>query len=272
MKTIIVATDFSSAALNAAKYAIDIAEVINADILLLNVFEILPNYNEILINTSMSNLQAISEKDMDAFRIDLLSLTQTKVNISCAVRTGVFAVEVNVICDEIMPYAIVMGCQGKTAAERIFFGAHTVTALNNLSWPLIAVPVDAAFSGIKEIGIAYDFEKEIDESLIAEIKLLAGEFRAEINIINAAKEDEFDGDFMLLSRRLEKMLSPNIVKFHFVAGENINESIIEFTENNRVDLLIVMPKHKSLWEKFIGRGHTIQMVLHSHIPVLSLVK
>ena len=40
MKTIIVATDFSTAALNAAEYAADMALAIQADILLLHISEI----------------------------------------------------------------------------------------------------------------------------------------------------------------------------------------------------------------------------------------
>ena len=47
MKTILVATDFSPAALNAANYAADMALAINADILLLHVYQIPVVYLEV---------------------------------------------------------------------------------------------------------------------------------------------------------------------------------------------------------------------------------
>jgi nucleotide-binding universal stress UspA family protein len=270
MKTIIVATDFSSGALNAAKYGVEMAQLINADILLLNVFELIPNYNEIVIDVSVEDLRTISVKDMDIFKSELVKLTNTKVNVSAQVKIGTFINELNEICDTVKPYAVIIGSQGKTAAERIIFGEHTTDALKNCTWPLITVPPTADFTAIKNIGIAYDFKKIIDQDFIAEIKLLASDFDANIHILNAAKEDEFNGDFISLAAQIEKKFLPYTVNFHFVAGEHTNESIIDFAEKNNVDLLIAMPKHRTLWEKFIGRSHTKQMVLHSHVPVLSL--
>lgn len=272
MKTIIVATDFSSGALNAAKYAVEMAQLVKADILLFNVFEVIPNYGEIIIDLNVEDLKRLSEKDMDTFKNDLIKITNAQINITTEVRLGLFIDEINSICERVNPYALIMGSQGKTRTERMIFGGHTGIVLKNLKWPLITVPVTANFTSIQNIGIAYDFQNEIHEDLIAEIKLLANDFNANIHILNAAKEDEFDGNFVTLSTRLQNMLSPNVVNFHFVAGEHINESIINYTEKSNIDLLIVMPKHKNLWEKLVGRSHTKQMVLHSLVPVLSLKK
>ena len=47
MKTIILATDFSSTALNAANYAADMAVAINADLHLLNIQKVPIYYNDI---------------------------------------------------------------------------------------------------------------------------------------------------------------------------------------------------------------------------------
>lgn len=272
MKNIIVATDFSSSALNAAKYAVELAQLVNADILLFNVFELIPHYNEIVIDTNVDDLKKASVADMESFKQELIKLTHTTINISTDVRIGIFSDEVNEICKSIKPYMLIMGSQGKTAVERLIFGGHTGNMLNKCEWPLLTVPFTANFSALKNIGIAYDFEKDIDENLIAEIKFLADDFNANIHILNAAREDEFDGNFVILSSKLQKMLLPNTLNFHFVAGEHINESIIDYAQKNNIDLLIVMPKHRSLWEKFIGRSHTKQMVLHSLVPVLSLKK
>lgn len=270
MKTIIVATDFSSCALNAAKYAVEMAELVNTDILLFNVFEVIANYGEIIIDLNVEDLKRSSEKDMDTFKDELLKITNTKLIIQTEIKLGVFIDEIKSVCERIKPYTLIIGSQGKTRAERIVFGGHAGIVLKNHRWPLITVPITASFTAIKNIGIAYDFKNTIDIDFIEEIKLLANDFEANIHILNAAKEDEFDGNFVILSSKLEKMLFPNTLNFHFVAGEHINESVIEYAEKNSIDLLIVMPKHRSLWEKFIGRSHTKQMVLHSHVPILSL--
>jgi nucleotide-binding universal stress UspA family protein len=270
MKTIIIATDFSSAALNAAKYGLKMAEVVKADVLLFNTFEVIPNYGEMVIDISVDDLKRDSENDMQALKSELQKNTSAAIKINTDVRLGIFSDELNTLCERIHPYAVVMGTQGKTAAERIFFGTHATLAIKHLAWPLITVPAKASFSSIKKIGLMYDFEKEVDQHLIEEIKLLAHDFDANIHVLNAAKEDEFDADYVLLSGRLEKMLAPFSVKFHFITSNHVNQGIIDFTDKSDIDLLIVMPKYHSLLEKIVFKSHAKQMVLHSHVPVMAL--
>ena len=149
MKNIIVATDFSSSALNAAKYAVELAQLIKADILLFNVFELIPHYNEIVIDTNVDDLKKVSEADMESFKQELLKLTNTNINISTEVRIGKFLDEVNEICKSIKPYLLIMGSQGKTAVERLIFGGHTGNMLNKCNWPLLTVPLTANFSALQ---------------------------------------------------------------------------------------------------------------------------
>jgi nucleotide-binding universal stress UspA family protein len=272
MKTIIIATDFSSATMNAATYGIKMAESVKADVMLFNVCEVLANYGEMVIDINVDDLKKDALSDMETFKGDLIRNTSTTINIISDVRLGVFADELNTLCETVNPYAVIMGSQGRTSAERILFGTHALYAMKHLVWPLITVPATATFSNIKKIGLAYDFEKELDNNFIDEIKLLAHDFDATIHVLNAAREDEFDADFVLLSSRLEKMLAPFSVKYHFITTIDANQGIIDFADNNDIDLLIVMPKYHNLLEKIIFKSHTKQMVLHSHVPVLALHK
>jgi nucleotide-binding universal stress UspA family protein len=272
MKTIIIATDFSTAAMNAATYGIKMAESVKADVMLFNVFEVLANYGEMVIDINVDNLKKDAVSDMEALKSELIRNTGTKINITSDVRLGVFNYELNTLCETVNPYAVIMGSQGKAAAERVLFGTHALYAMKHLVWPLITIPATATFSAIKNIGLAYDFEKELDSNFTEEIKLLAHDFDATIHVLNAAKEDEFDADFVMLSSRLEKMLAPFTVKYHFITSDNANQGIIDFADKNDIDLLIVMPKYHSLLEKIIFKSHIKQMVLHSHVPVLALHK
>jgi nucleotide-binding universal stress UspA family protein len=272
MKTIIIPTDFSAAAMNAATYGIKMAEAVKADVMLFNVFEVLANYGEIVIDLNVDTLKKDAVNEMETLKANLIRSTGTKVNITSDVRLGVFAGELNALCETLNPYAVIMGSQGKTAAERVLFGTHALYAMKHLPWPLITVPATATFSSIKKIGLAYDFEKELDSNFTEEIKLLAYDFDATIHVLNAAKEDEFDADYVMLSSKLQKMLAPFTVKYHFITSDNANEGIVDFAEKNDIDLLIVMPKYHSLLEKIFFKSQSKQMVLHSHVPVLALHK
>ena len=265
MKTIIVATDFSPVALNAAAYAVKMANM-----LLFNVYEVLPNYSEMVFNVDVDDLKKSATAQLLKFKEDLIEQTNAQFIITTEVRMGVFKDELTSICERLNPYAVVMGSQGKTTAENILIGSHAGRTINHFTWPIITVPPTVTFSAIKKIGIAYDFEKAIEVNLIADIKLLAQDFKASIDILNTAQEDEFDENFIFLSRMLEDSFKPFEIKYHFLTYNQIEDGILKHVDNNNIDLLIVMPKHHNLFQKLFHKSHSKQLVLHCHVPVMSI--
>src|SRR4029078_7804587 len=99
------------------------------------------------------------------------------IKINTEVKTASTVVtEIEDYCDDKKPYAVVMGTQGSTALERIFLGSNTIGAMKHLPWPLIIVPPEAKFIGIKKIGLACDLKKVDDSIPVKEIRLLTKEF------------------------------------------------------------------------------------------------
>ena len=272
MKTIILATDFSPIALNAAKYAVKIAETIGAEILLFNVYEVLPNYGEMVIDININDLKKSAETQLLNFKSELVQQISSNLNVTTELRLGVFNDELISICERINPYAVIMGSQGKTAAEHFLMGSHAGNTINHFAWPIITVPSTFTFSAIKKIGIAYDFEEVIKEDLIADIKLIAKDFNASIDILNAVHEEEFNENFTSLSSQLENAFRPFEIKYHFLTSQQTEEAILKFVEANNVDLLIVMPKHYNIFQRLFHKSHSKQLVLHCHVPVMSLTK
>ncbi len=270
MKTIIVASDFSVAAANAANYAADLALAINADLLLLNVYQIPVAYLEVPIVVSFEDLQKNAEESLNNLKKELLLSTAGKIKIDIKVEEGVFFEELKKICKTIMPYAVVMGCQGTTASERFFFGSHAVHAMKHLTWPLITVPTGIKFSGIKKIGLACDFNKVQDTTPVDEIKTLINDFKAALHVLNTGKKSDYNPDLVFQSGLLQEMLANLKPKYHFITDENIDEGILNFTEKNNINLLITLPKRHSLPDKLIHKSHTKHFVLHSHVPVMAL--
>lgn len=270
MKTILVATDFSSAALNATNYAADMALAINADILLLHVYQIPVSYSEIPVAVNAEDMQQSVEKDINKIKEQLTRKTSGKLNIETEVRMGIFFPELKTVCERIKPYTVVMGSQGTTAAERLFFGSHAVYAMKHLMWPLITVPLGATFSSVKKIGLACDFDKVVDTTPVDEIKMLVTDFNAELHVLNTDKKNVFNPDVVIESGLLEEMLVPIKPNYHFISNGNRDEGIMDFAEKNHIDLLVALPKRHGLIDKLIHKSHTKQLVLHSHVPVMAL--
>jgi nucleotide-binding universal stress UspA family protein len=234
MKTILVATDFSPAALNAANYAADMALAINADILLLHVYQIPVVYLEVPVVNEEDMMQE-AEKDIIQLKEELALKRGGKLNIETEVRIGVFFPEMKTVCERINPYTVVIGSQGKTAAERLFFGSHAVYAMKHLMWPLITVPPGAKFSSVKKIGLACDFDKVVDTTPLDEIKMLVNDFNAELHVLNTGKKEVFNPEIVFESGVLEEMQEPLKPNYHFITNQNTDEGIMDFTEKNHID-------------------------------------
>ena len=163
-----------------------------------------------------------------------------------------------------------MGSQGASATNYRFFGSQSVQAMKQLKWPVITVTRGAKFSDVKKIGLACDFENVIESTPVDEIKKLVGDFNAELHILNSKKDEEPDPEKVFESGLMSEMLAPLPHEYHFITTQNTDEGIIDFIEKNTIDLLIVMPRRHNLLDKLIHRSHTKQLVLHSHVPVMSL--
>lgn len=270
MKSIIVTTDFSAVAENAVKYASEMALSIQADLLILTVAEIPVTYSDVPIILGLEDLMRNTEKDMLALKEDVNLKTKGKLNIITEVGMGSYFNELKTVCERIKPYAVVMGSQGKTAAEHQMFGSHAVYAMKNLEWPLITVPAGISFSSLKKIGLACDLEGELETTQIDEIKKLLNDFNAELHVINTGKPGVYNSDIVFESISLENMLKPVKPNYHFITDKNTDEGIIDFSDEHNIDLLIVLPKRHGLLDKLIHRSHTKQLVLHSHVPVMAL--
>lgn len=270
MKTIIVATDFSTAALNAAEYAADMALAIQANILLLHISEIPIAYLGMPVAAIEDEMMKDAKNSLSQLKEQLMTRANGKLNIKTEIGAGVFFHELKVVCEKIKPYSVVMGSQGTTAAERAFFGGHTIYAMKHLEWPLITIPPHAKFSQIKKICFACDFDKVVDSTPIDEIKRLVNDFHAELHVINSGKKESHQPDMIFESGLLQEMLISLNPQYHFITDGNTDESIINFVEKNNIDLLIALPKRHGLLKKLIQKSVSKQLVLHSHIPVLAI--
>lgn len=270
MKKIIIATDFSSAANNAAEYGTDMALAVNADILLMHVFQPPVVISDVPLIIDSEAIKDNAEKKINQLKDRLQIKVNHKIKIETEEQMGTLLNQLEKVCDRINPYAVVMGSQGTTPSDRLFFGSETIKAMKNLKWPLVTVPPGVTFSSIKKIGLACDFDMEIDDAIISEIKTLVNDLKAELHIINAGKKGEYKAGAVFKSETLEIQLSPIKPFYHFITSDNIEEGIIAYADMYDIDLLITLPKNRSLFELLIQKRISKKLILHSHIPVISL--
>ncbi len=270
MKTFIVPIDFSPASINAMDYAVNLAMLVDAEICLVHIFSLPERYLRV---SSVSNPGLISgdaENRLYNLRRKIQKRTGNSVRIRSEVRPGKFFETLRSVCEEIKPYAVLIGSQGKAKSVYQRFGSHSVSAIKYLSCPLIFVPNGKKFEPVKKMGLAFDFREEPSEKMIEELKTFAHDFKVQIHVLYINHADKQDLDAVFESGAIMSMLSPLPHEYHFITGKNTRKSILSFCKSNGIDLLIVVPKRRNLFEKLVRNSHTREFVLHSHIPVMSL--
>lgn len=272
MKTIIVPTDFSPVSLNATNFAVDMAIAIRADILLFNVYNIPVAYSgEVpVMLLSVDELKKASETQLEDLKGKLDHITAGKIKVNTEARLGNTVDELEELCKEIKPFAVVMGARGGSGIEQLVFGSTTLTAIRHLSWPVICVPPGVEYgNGIKKIGFACDFRQVEATTPIHFIKELVKTFDAELHILNIDyQEKHFRPDTPGESFKLHHLLEGTKSYFHYINHKDIEDGINEFAETNDLDLLIAIPKKHKLLEGIFKPSSTRQLVFQSHIPVL----
>jgi nucleotide-binding universal stress UspA family protein len=271
MKTIIVPTDFSPVSLNAVNFAADMAITIDASLILLNVYNIPVTYSEAtILLLSVDELKKESETQLEELKEKLIHVTSGKIKVYAEARMGNTIDELEEVCKQIQPFAVVMGAKGKTGLEKIVFGSNTLSAIRHLTFPVICVPPGKEYGkGIKKIGFACDFKQVVETTPVQFIKQMVTEFNAELHILNVDYNNknfkpETPEQSFLIHNLLED-LKPN---YHFINNADVEDGINQFAESNNLDLVITIPKKHKLLEGIFKSSSSRQLVFQSHIPVM----
>jgi nucleotide-binding universal stress UspA family protein len=271
MKTIIVSTDFSPAALNATNYAADMALAIDSSLLLLHVYQVPVSFTDVpVVLISVDELRKSAEEQLEELKKNIGHITSGKIRVYTEVRMGDVVDELSLLSDHVHPFAIIMGTKGHSAMERALFGSNTLTAIKKLHWPVICVPPGKEFGkGIKKIGLACDFREVVQTTPAHAIKELVKEFNGELHVLNVDYDNrQFDPETPEQSVLLHSMLEDLKPQYHFIKCRDIEEGINEFADQNNLDLVIAIPKKHKLMEGLFKKSSTRQLVFESHVPVM----
>jgi nucleotide-binding universal stress UspA family protein len=272
MRTIIAPTDFSAVSLNAVNYAADLAVAINAELILLTVIQIPLSVGEApLPEIEYEEMIIESKQELRSLVNKLFLRTKHKINIHSKLAAGSVAHELKEICFIKKPFAVVMGTRGVNAVERFFLGSNSLFAANNLKYPVLIVPQNASFTGIKSIALASDL-KRIESKPVEVLKEWLNIFESKLDVVNVTEDTEPGSTAVFASISIENLLPEYNPQFFFITKDEVEEGVDQFIEENKPDLLVVIPKNYDLLSGIFHKSKSKPFILHPHIPVLAIAE
>jgi nucleotide-binding universal stress UspA family protein len=277
MKTLVVPTDFSSVSVNALNYAVDMAQAINAGIVLLHVYNVPVAFTDGPVSpvtvVSVEEIKRTAEQRLAEIKKNLITVTTGQIEIFTEARLGDTIEELGKICKSVEPLAIVMGSHGATGVERMIMGSTSLDAIRRLKCPVLVVPPGTTYHGIKRIGLACDFDNIVQSTPVEYIKNIVREFGAELYVLNVKDKNDAETDVTegnMETAYLDAVLEEIRPTYVQLTGKDVLDGINGFAEHNNLDLVMVIPKKHRFIDSLFHKSQSRELITHSHIPIVSI--
>lgn len=273
MKAILVPTDFSLPANNATDYAAEMASLMHAKLTLFHVFHV---PSTLVIGSTLPTLIEMEETCMEILedtKRRLQAQFGTQLQIDCVCKCGFAEDEIQAYTRKHKTDLIVMGMHGAGYLSEILLGSLTSTMLRKARCPVLSVGESMKFRDIKRIALACDYLESDQAEKLAPLREFAQFFKAHIYMLYVVSENEpiipvnvVIEDYM----KLENSLWDTEHTFHYTSGDEVVPGINRFVKEERMDLVVMVPREYSWIDLLLEEPHTKRMAFHSQVPLLAL--
>jgi nucleotide-binding universal stress UspA family protein len=196
MKRILVPCDFSDPAVQAFKFAVDIAKESRGEVILLNVVE-LPVMHESVLMPTLSFEEAFI-KDMKAHAEKNFAKMKDKwakegPKVTSFVEFGGATPTIRDFVKDNKIDLMVMGTHGASGLKEFFVGSNTEKIVRTSEVPVIAIKGSVKISSIKNIVFPNTFGLE-QEELTQKVKALQNFFKANLHVLYVNTPSTFRRD------------------------------------------------------------------------------
>ena len=241
MKRILVPCDFSKPAINAYRFALDIASRSNGTIHLLHVIELPVVHDPMLM--SVSGFQESFFKDLkdstegrlkeiaDSYRADGVKVTMG-TGFGPVIRT------ISDIVDKQSIDLVVAGSHGTSGALEFVIGSNAEKLIRTSSVPVLIIK-EYYLRTVRDIVFPNGLDADGQEDLVAKVKALQNFFNARLHIVWINTPLNFTSD-MVTKRRLEAFAKRFMLKDYTINVFNCVEEelgILEFSKQVNADLI-----------------------------------
>lgn len=231
MRHILIPSDFSLNAYNAAYYAIMLFTDEPCMFYLLNSYQVTvhhPGYFtqndvgdsviEIANQKSKKGLNQLEEK----LKINFRNQQHKFKKIS---TKGLFINAIENIVNEKEIDLIVMGTQGVTADANRFIGSNTLETIKQINCPVIAVPENYVIHAPKQLLLSTDLGKYTKNTYLNILKDIANLHKSTINILKVKQEVELSSEHIKNMAYLEHFFKNQSYIFHLIESKSVLSEI-----------------------------------------------
>jgi nucleotide-binding universal stress UspA family protein len=266
-RTILVPTDFSETANNAAFYAGHLAREIKARILLLHAYHIpVPSPEGTVV---VPDIQAIHEANEHSLK----ELT-SQISEICKVEVRYKAV-LGLAMDEILEEEkeamfTVMGMQGASKIRELLIGSLTTSFMKKACKPVVVVPYGATYKYPENIVYACDFDPDTDVKAIEALQCFLKPFASRVHIVNVREKGETRPDKQAIKSKVRNRLKNVEYSSVTIEDGDVPKGLDLYAHQHHADMLAVVPHKRGVLENLFHKSQSRKLAFHTHLPLLVL--
>lgn len=277
MRKILFPTDFSNAADNAFVYALHLAKEMDAALYVLNTYmqpvlsathagqpELVP---EVYENYELHQFENFKKHTAELHKMaDDHNLSE--VPMTFLFEEGTVVANAQQIIEDEGIHFVIMGTNRADGVIEKIFGSNTLGVIRGVKIPVLSVPKEATYRGIQEILFTTLF-REKDEGALRQIMEIADKFGVKVKCIHVMKDRNID--IVSVTDRWQKMFPHDNLEFVLLDLDlSVENTLNNYIEINRVDLLCVVKRNKNLLERLFKSSMSNRLRMHANTATLVL--
>ena len=268
MKTILIATDFSSASRVASLWGVQFAKALGSKIILYNAYKVPHELPSLNVGISRYDIMMQTDKKlMD--EADFLDPKRTLIEIMCDEGKAEDAI-INIANEKKVDF-IIVGMKGMGKSFKKIFGSTAVSLTKNTNVPLILIPENAGYRNPETLVFASDLGVGSDLHAIDELTDIIRFFKSKLYVVTVLKNKNKEWfEVLNTPQTLRKAFEATDTTFEYPVDIDITNALNSFIEKHNADMLIMMPHRHEWFERIFKKSETEDMIFHSYVPLLIL--
>jgi len=285
VQRILVPIDFSDYSVNACRYAIGLAEKLNAEIKLMHVYynpvvNSMPitdtYYYQINMDEIIREIELKAKSNMEEFYGDIKEKIERDkiegVKIDYALMRGIASEEIILKSEEYKPDVIIIGTRGQGENANDLIGSVTAKIIENTKVPVLVIPEDSIYEGIATINIMYatDFD-DSDLRALQKLMNIMSPFDIRLYCVHIGSEDSKAWDKAKMAGLKEKLYDQYKdydIECSLIEEKDFMKGVQDFIRQKNIDIISMVTHKRNLISKLLNPSITRKVLFHTNIPFL----
>jgi nucleotide-binding universal stress UspA family protein len=162
---------------------------------------------------------------------------------------------------------IVLGTQGLTALKDMTIGSVTAYLIDHTTIPIFVIPQHTTFKTLKTLVLGVD-DKINREEILAPLGNLIKATHAKLEVVHTTEDEDLTMDY---NSYMNVPLSGLTYNFTTIPqGESIPAALTEFSVDIKADLLVMVHRHRSWFQRLLNNSLTKKGLFFIKLPLLLL--